>query len=107
MAKTLTLGVSAHATTGHAPAITSNTTLGCLLHTRILRRRYPALTTPKPATASPGLERQQAIENALSMALHYVRTADTQQAIQAATARVIRAASMLKQACSEANEVAA
>lgn len=102
MAKTLTLGVSAHATTGHAPAITSNTTLGRLLHTRILRRRYPALTTPKPTTTSPcQIERQQAIENALSMALHYIRTANTPQAIQAATSKAIRAASLLKQACAE------
>ena len=105
MAKTLTLGVSAHATTGHAPAITSNTTLGRLLHTRILRRRYPAIgvcpVLGTPTTTSPALERQQAIENALNMALHYIRTADTQQAIQAATSKAIRAATLLKQACAE------
>lgn len=87
---------------GNLPAITSNTTLGRLLHTRILRRRYPALTTPKPTTTSPSqIERQQAIENALSMALYYIRTADTQHAIQAATSKAIRAASLLKQACAE------
>ena len=86
---------------GNLPATTSNTTLGRLLHTRILRRRYPALTISKPTTASPALDRQQAIENALSMALHYIRTADTQQAIQAATSKAIRAASLLKQACAE------
>lgn len=90
---------------GNLPATTSNTTLGRLLHTRILRRRYPAIgvcpVLGTPTTASPALERQQAIENALSMALHYIRTADTQQAIQAATSKAIRAASLLKQACAE------
>lgn len=88
MATTLTLG--------NTPAATSNTKLGRLLHTRILCSRYPALTAPTTSIA-----RQQAIENALSMALHYVRTADTQQGIQAATAKAIRAVSMLKQACTE------
>ena len=75
------------------PALTK---IGHILHTRILHSRYPALTAP---TAS--IARQQAIENALSMALHYVRTTDTQQGIQAATAKAIRAATMLKQACTE------
>lgn len=96
MATTLTLGVSAHVTTGNTSATTSNTKLSRLMHTRILRSRYPALTPPTTSIA-----RQQAIENALSMALHYVRTADTQQGIQAATAKAIRAVSMLKQACTE------
>lgn len=100
MATTLTLGVSAHVTTGNTPAITSNSKLGRLLHTRIIQRRYPALTAPK---AEPTIDRQQAIENALSMALHYIRTTDTQQGIQAATAKAVRAASMLKQACAESS----
>lgn len=54
----------------------------------------------RPAQTDP-LARQQAIENALSMALHLVRTCDTAEALQRATGRAIRAASMLKQACSE------
>ena len=86
---------------GNLPATTSNTKLGRTLRIRILRRRYPALTTPKPTTTSTALDRQQAIENALSMALHYVRTTNTPHGIQAATAKAIRAASMLKQACAE------
>jgi hypothetical protein len=86
---------------GNLPAITSNTKLGRTLRTRILRRRYPALTAHKPTATPHQIERQQAIENALSMALHYVRHADTQQAIQAATSKAIRAVSMLKQACAE------
>ena len=57
-------------------------------------------STPKTGNTSP-LIRQQAIENALSDALHLVRTTGTQHGIQAATGRAIRAASMLKQACAE------
>lgn len=59
----------------------------------------PLGATPAPPLSS--IARQQAIENALSMALHYLRHADTPQGIHAATAKAIRAASMLKQACAE------
>jgi hypothetical protein len=52
--------------------------------------------------AAPAIARQQAIENALCMALHYIRSTDNQQGIQAATTKAIRAVSMLKQACTEA-----
>ena len=81
---------------GNTPVTTSNTKLGRLMHTRIMHRRYPALTAPTISIA-----RQQAIENALSMALYHVRRSDGQQGIQAATSRAVRAASMLKQACTE------
>ena len=60
-------------------------------------------TTPALGNTSP-LTRQQAIESALSDALHLVRTTGTQHGIHAATGRAIRAASLLKQACSEARE---
>ena len=53
-------------------------------------------TTPKTGNTSP-LIRQQAIENALSMALFHVRKGDTHRAV----AKSIRAASMLEQACAE------
>ena len=43
----------------------------------------------------------QSIENALSMALYHLRHTETQQGIHAATAKAIRAASLLKQACTE------
>lgn len=43
------------------------------------------------------LARQQAVENALSMALYHARHGN----IYAATGRALRAASMLKQACAE------
>ena len=56
--------------------------------------------TPKTGNISP-LIRQQAIESALSDALHLVRTTGTQHGIHAATGRAIRAASMLKQACAK------
>ena len=56
--------------------------------------------TPKTGNTSP-LIRQQAIETALSDALHLVRTTGTQHGIHAATGRAIRAASMLKQACAK------
>ena len=53
-------------------------------------------TTPKTGNTSP-IARQQAIENALSMALFHVRHGIT----HAAVGRAIRAASMMKQACVE------
>ena len=57
-------------------------------------------TTPKTGNPSP-LTRQQAIENALSMALFHIRHGDGLKGIQAATVKATRAASMLKQACTE------
>jgi hypothetical protein len=57
----------------------------------------------KPTTSPVTIARRLAIETALSAALHLVRTSDTQHGIQAATGRATRAASMLKQACSEAS----
>lgn len=68
-------------------------------------------TTPNAAptgdtpTTSPIIQiaRHQAIENALSMALYHVRRSGGQQGIQAATSRAVRAASMLKQACTESS----
>ena len=59
-------------------------------------------TTTTPALGNPSpLTRQQAIENALSMALFHIRHSDGIKGIHAATAKAIRAASMLKQACAE------
>ena len=59
--------------------------------------------TPRPNTANQGtaIARQQAIENSLSMALYWIRHQEHPGAIHAATVRAVRAASMLKQACSE------
>ena len=65
-------------------------------------------TTPKaaplgntPASLSNAIARQQAIENALSTALYFIRLPSTESGLRAATSRAIRAASMLKQACAE------
>ena len=57
-------------------------------------------TTPATGTPSP-LARQQAIENALTTALYFIRLPHTESGLKAATGRAIRAASMLKQACAE------
>ena len=58
-------------------------------------------TTPKTGTTAT-LARQQAIENALTTALYFIRLPNTDPAtLRAATGRAIRAASMLKQACAE------
>jgi len=57
-------------------------------------------TTPKTGNTSP-LIRQQAIENALTTALYFIRLPSTESGLKAATGRAIRAASMLKQACAE------
>ena len=60
----------------------------------------PLGTTPAPSTSS--IERQQAIENALTTALYFIRLPRTDSGLKAATSRAIRAASMLKQACANA-----
>jgi len=60
-----------------------------------LSARTPKQTTPAP----DGIARQQAIENALSMALYFVRQpGNTAANIWAATARTNRALTMLKHA---------
>lgn len=65
-----------------------------------------AITTTTPNAAPLGITpviptssiaRQQAIENALSMALFHIRKGDTHQAV----AKSIRATSLLKQSCSD------
>jgi len=48
------------------------------------------------------IARQQAIENALSSALYFIRLPGTPSALHAATGRANRALSLLKSACSEA-----
>lgn len=58
-----------------------------------------ATATRAPVLQPHTVARQQAIENSLSMALFYVRHGSDLDAIRNATAKAIRAASMLKQAC--------
>ena len=60
-------------------------------------------TTPKTGNTAT-LARQQAIENALTTALYFIRLPLTESGLRAATSRAVRAvraASMLKQACAE------
>lgn len=59
------------------------------------------LSAQTPTGKPSPIARQQAIENALSMALYHVRKGDTTHAIRSATAKAMRAASMLKQACTD------
>jgi hypothetical protein len=56
-------------------------------------------TTPAPSPSI--IARQQAIETALRTALHFICQPYSDKALQAATGRAIRAASMLKQACAD------
>lgn len=95
MAHKITTPIEGNTTTGHAPKTTAaKTAFGQMLHKRLAA---PTWSTPIDPAA-----RQAAIENALSMALWHVRHGTGTDAIQAATGRAIRAASMLKQACTEA-----
>lgn len=48
-----------------------------------------------------GIARQQAIDNALYLALYYIRENEPPSNIHAATVKAVRAASMLKRACAE------
>ena len=63
------------------------------------------VNTPNPpASGNPSaLIRQQAIENALSAALYFIRL-PSESGLQAATGRAIRAVSMLNQACAVVRE---
>jgi len=61
--------------------------------------------TPTQSPAVPQLEdiaQFQVIQNALAMALYHIRHGDNIQALQAATAKATRAASLLKHACESA-----
>lgn len=53
------------------------------------------------AGAVPSVASQQAIENALSMALYYMRQPSSPATVQAATARANRALTLLKQVCAD------
>lgn len=82
---------------GNLPTLPAFTAFSHIIRGRI------ALAPPK---VDP-LARQQAIENALSAALWHVRHGSSTHGIQAATGRAIRAAAMLKQACTELSGVPA
>ncbi|OIQ68186.1 hypothetical protein GALL_502260 [mine drainage metagenome] len=67
---------------------------------RAVIRVQTSARTPKQNTcATDGIQRQQAIENALSMALYFMRQpGNTAANVWAATARTNRALTLLKQA---------
>ena len=66
----------------------------------LARTRVAPIVQTTAQTPDP-IAHQAAIENALSMALYYVRQpAHSPAMLQAATARANRALSLLKQACS-------
>ncbi len=66
------------------------------------RETMTKVNSPTTSTQDT-IARQQAIENALSAALYFIRLPSTPTGIRAATGRTNRALSMLKQACNEAN----
>jgi hypothetical protein len=59
------------------------------------------VNTPTTSTTDK-IARQQAIENALSAALYFIRLPGTPSALHAATGRANRALSLLKQSCADA-----
>ena len=62
-------------------------------------------TVNTPITSAPDtIARQQAIEDALESALHFIRTGHPDHSLFLATARARRALSMLKQSCAEASQ---
>lgn len=64
--------------------------------------RARAAKTVQSTTPSPDTCRQQAaIENALSMALYFIRQPHTQSSLHAATGRANRALTLLKTACTD------
>jgi galactokinase len=71
-------------------------------HTMNLGIATAAIGAPAPLP----LDRQQAIENALSMALHYVRsTTCSVDQLRHAVAKTNRALTLLKHASQQANEI--
>ncbi|MCF8209255.1 MAG: hypothetical protein K9K38_07620 [Rhodoferax sp.] len=78
--------------TGDAPTPPRATKIGAMLADRV---------THKTQRPTDPIAQQQAIENALSAALHLIRTGDSLEALQRATGRAVRAATMLKRACAE------
>lgn len=69
---------------------------------RPVQATAPSFPSSQQLDQVPGIARQQAIENALSMALYWVRHSEHPGHLHAATVRASRAASMLKQACADA-----
>ena len=88
--------------TSRPPAARSNAAGGfqSQLGAKAMTTVNTTITTPTTGTTSR-IDRQQAIENALSTALYFIRLPSTDSGLRAATGRAIRATAMLKQACAE------
>ena len=84
--------------TSRPPVALSKATSG--FQSRIGARTMTTVNTATTSTPDT-IARQQAIENALTTALYFIRLPLTESGLKAATGRAIRAASMLKQACAE------
>lgn len=71
--------------------------------TNVIHQARPraAGTVQTSAQTSNPIDQQAAIENSLSLALHYVR-GDQKDGLRLATAKAHRALSLLKQACAVA-----
>ena len=63
-----------------------------------IREQLKALRTPKENRISPAVK--EPIESALLVALQQLRAANDARAMQVATGKAIRAATMMKRACS-------
>ncbi|NDP61071.1 hypothetical protein [Polaromonas sp.] len=85
--------------TSRPPYALNNANGGFLSHSGA--EAMTSVNTPTTSTLDT-IARQQAIENALTTALYFIRLPGTPSALHAATGRANRALSMLKQACSEA-----
>lgn len=63
-----------------------------------IKKRLDEFRTPKENRISPAVK--EPIESALLVALQQLRAANDPQALQVATGKAIRAATMMKRACS-------
>jgi hypothetical protein len=85
--------------TSRPPVAHSNAASGSL--SQLGAETMTKVNTPTTSSLDK-IARQQAIENALSAALYFIRLPGTPSALHAATGRANRALSLLKQSCAEA-----
>ena len=75
--------------------------------THLASRRAAPTPSPVPATSLDLIQLHAQAHNALASALHYLqRPNGTPSDLSAATARAVRAATLLKRACSQVNQPA-
>lgn len=78
--------------------------VGAKTMTNVVTLARPRVAVPVQLLAHPldPIQQQAAIENALSMALYFIRQPASSTTLQAATGRASRALTLLKKSCSEA-----